>query len=165
MKTRIKRNVGIIASLIVVVLLSAGGAQAGEGWPITVSQKDKCPVCGMFVKKYPDWIAAMVFKDGSYAVFDGAKDLFKCYHNPGKYLPGRSQADIQAVYVTDYYALEPTDGYTAHYVAGSDVYGPMGKELIPFGKAADAKGFLKDHKGKSILKFREIGPDVVKSLD
>jgi nitrous oxide reductase accessory protein NosL len=34
---------------------------------------------------------------------------------------------------------------SAYYVLGSDIYGPMGRELIPFEKEADAKEFIKDH--------------------
>ena len=48
---------------------------------------------------------------------------------------------------------------------GSDVYGPMGRELIPFGDEAAAKEFLADHKGQAILGFSQITPAVVKGLD
>jgi copper chaperone NosL len=155
----------LILPLFLVALLWVSDVWSGERRPITPSQKDKCPVCGMFVKKYPDWIGQIIFKDGTYAVFDGVKDLFKCYHNLGKYFPGRRQVDIDSIYVTDYYAVEAIDGFKAHYVIGSDVYGPMGKELIPFGKFGDAKGFLKDHKGKSIARFKDVDPDLLKDLE
>ena len=52
---------------------------AGERKPIKISARDKCPVCGMFVAKYPDWAAQIIFKDGSYAVFDGPKDMFNIF--------------------------------------------------------------------------------------
>jgi copper chaperone NosL len=112
-----------------------------------------------------DWAAQIVFKDGSYAVFDGAKDLFKCYHNLGKYYPSRRQSDIDSIYVTDYYSLQFIDAYKAEYVMGSNVYGPMGNELIPFAAAGDAKEFMNDHKGKVILKFKDVGPNILKGLD
>jgi nitrous oxide reductase accessory protein NosL len=67
--------------------------------------------------------------------------------------------------VTDYYRLALTDGHNACYVVGSDIFGPMGKELIPFDKEPDALEFMKDHKGKSILRFGEITHDLVKGLD
>ena len=53
----------------------------------------------------------------------------------------------------------------AHYVIGSDVYGPMGKELIPFEKKAEAEEFLKDHRGERIIPFEGITPDVIQRLD
>jgi nitrous oxide reductase accessory protein NosL len=129
------------------------------------SPKEKCPVCGMFVAKYPDFIAVIRFKDGTYAFFDGAKDMFKYYLNLQKYNPNKKQADIASLRVTDYYDLSLTNGLTAFYVVGSDVYGPMGRELIPFSKEADAREFLKDHKGKSLLRFQEVTPALIQTLD
>ncbi len=136
-----------------------------QGRPVKPTPKDKCPVCGMFVTKYPDFLTQIVFKDGSYAVFDGTKDMFKYYLNLKRYNPKKSLADIDFIYVTEYYNLSWIDGFQALYVVGSDVFGPMGKELIPFEKEADAKEFLKDHKGQSLLKFKDITPDIIKSLD
>ncbi|RJR46996.1 MAG: nitrous oxide reductase accessory protein NosL [Deltaproteobacteria bacterium] len=127
--------------------------------------KDKCPVCGMFVAKYRDFVASVVFKDGSPAFFDGVKDLMKYYFEPAKYHPDKTTADIAAIYVTDYYTLKLIDGRQAYYVVGSDVYGPMGRELIPFAEEKAAKEFLKDHKGKSLLKFSEITPALLGTLD
>ena len=119
----------------------------------------------MFVAKYPDWVAEIVFNDGSYSIFDGPKDLFKYYLNIGKYNPSKKISDIDSVYVTDYYGLDSFDGYEAIYVMGSDVYGPMGRELIPFENDADAKEFMKDHKGKTLLRFKDVTMEVIKQLD
>jgi nitrous oxide reductase accessory protein NosL len=107
----------------------------------------------------------VIFQDGSYAVFDGAKDLFKYYLNLKKYAPAKRVEDIASIYVTDYYSLELTDGPQAWYVVGSDVYGPMGKELIPFVKESDARGFMKDHKGKSLLRFKDVSVELIGGLD
>ena len=137
----------------------------GEKQPVKPSPKDKCPVCGMFVAKYPDFLAEILFKDGSSAYFDGAKDMFKYYFQLEKYHPSRKRSDIDSIYVTDYYSLSLIDGHRAYYVSGSDIYGPMGRELIPFGKEADAREFMKDHKGKLLLRFKEITFEGVKGLD
>jgi nitrous oxide reductase accessory protein NosL len=153
------------AIIFLILLSSVPVLWASDTAPAKPGPKDKCPVCGMFVKKYPDWVAQVVFKDGTHAFFDGAKDLFKYCLNLKKYSPAHTQADIEAVYATDYYRLEPVDAYTAHYVAGSDVYGPMGRELIPFEKAEDAKEFMKDHRGKTIVRFRDVTPELLKTLD
>ena len=139
--------------------------QSGDRKPARPSPKDKCPVCGMFVAKYPDWITQILFKDGSYAFFDGAKDMFKYTLDLKKYNPPKKPGDIESIFVTDYYSLNPIDGLQAYYVAGSDVYGPMGKELIPFAKEEEAKEFMKDHQGKSILRFKEVTPDLIRSLN
>lgn len=91
--------------------------------------------------------------------------MLKYYFNLNKYNPRKAQADIRSIFVKDYYAVEFIDGRKAFYVSASDIYGPMGKELIPFEKEAQAQEFLKDHKGKAVLKFGEIDPAVIKGLD
>jgi copper chaperone NosL len=150
---------------ILIALFAVSLAWAAERKPVKPSPKDKCPVCGMFVAKYPDFVAQVIFQDGSYAVFDGAKDLFKYYLNLKKYAPAKRVEDIASIYVTDYYSLELVDGPQAWYVVGSDVYGPMGKELISFLKESDARGFMKDHKGKSLLRFKDVSVELIRGLD
>lgn len=119
----------------------------------------------MFVSKYPDWVATVIFKDSSALYFDGAKDFFSYYHNMNKYTPARNQASIASITVNDYYTLKPVEARQAYFVAGSDVYGPMGKELVPFGKAADAQAFSNDHKGKKTLRFNDVSPAILKTFE
>jgi len=147
------------------VLLSALPAAAEGPAVAKPTHKDKCPVCGMFVAKYPDWVAALVFKDGTLRYFDGPKDLFKFLLDLKQYAPGKGQSDVDRFFVTDYYAVRLIDGRAAYYVLGSDVYGPMGKELIPFAREAEARDFLKDHGGRNTLRYREITAAVLKELD
>ncbi len=119
----------------------------------------------MFVVKYPDFVGQILFKDGTHVFFDGVKDMMKYYFDLPKYNPAKNKEDIAAILVTDYYNLKLIDGFQAFYVSGSDVYGPMGKELIPFKDAPAAKEFKVDHKGESILAFKEITPELIKTLD
>jgi copper chaperone NosL len=154
-----------VAVLLIIFSIFPLVSFSGEKQPVKPSPKDKCPVCGMFVAKYPDFLTEVLFKDGSYALFDGAKDLFKYYFQLEKYQPSRKRSDIDSIFMTDYYSLTLTDGFQAYYVIGGDIYGPMGRELIPFGKEADAREFLKDHKGKMLLRFQEITLDRVRGLD
>ena len=155
----------LILTMALTLTLWFSFSYSGDRKPDKPSPRDKCPVCGMFVAKYPDFLAAVLFKDGSSAFFDGTKDMFKYYLNLKKYQPSRNISDIDSIYVTNYYDLTFTDGLSAYYVLGSDIYGPMGRELIPFEKEADAREFMKDHQGKSILRFKEITYEIVKSLD
>jgi len=148
------------AGLIVFCLVSTAGAST-----LAVSKSDKCPVCGMFVAKYPDFLAQIIFSDGSHAVFDGSKDMFKYYLDLKKYNPSKELADISMIYVTDYYDMVPIDGRKAWYVVGSDIFGPMGRELIPFVRESDAKGFMQDHTGEEMFRFDEVSPDLIKGLD
>ncbi|MHC1729024.1 MAG: nitrous oxide reductase accessory protein NosL [Syntrophobacteraceae bacterium] len=149
--------------LLFIVILAANTCFAAEA--AKPSKTDKCPVCGMFVHKYPDFLAQVVFKDGSRAFFDGAKDMFHYYFNLQKYDKAKKKEDIASIFVTDYYSLTAVDGTKAIYIVGSDVEGPMGRELIPFEKAEDADEFTDDHQGKKRLLFDEITFDLVKSLD
>jgi nitrous oxide reductase accessory protein NosL len=155
-------------TLFVILLLSllvACPVLAGQATAPAPPAGAKCPVCGMFVAKYPDWVSSLTFKDGTTEYFDGPKDLFSYYLNPGKYGSTMKHTDITFLYVKDYYSLQSIDGLRAFYVSGSDVSGPMGKELVPFEKQADAEGFLKDHQGKKVLRFWEITPSILKFLE
>ena len=158
-------RIGSYMVVFVIGTLLISIAMAGEKGPKHPTKKDKCPVCGMFVYKYPEWLGEIVFKDGSLAFFDGAKDLFKYYYNLKKYNPQKTKKDIETIYVTEYYDMKIIEAKNAFFVIGSDVYGPMGKELIPFANKSDAEAFKKDHMGKRILKFEDIKPGIIKKLD
>lgn len=119
---------------------------------------DKCPVCGMFVYKYPEWVAEIRFDDGSYAVFDGVKDMLKYYFDMERYNPAKSPSNAAAVYVTEYYSARIMKADELFFVVGSDVLGPMGHELIPVKGQEAAATFMKDHRGKRMLQFDEITP-------
>jgi nitrous oxide reductase accessory protein NosL len=130
-----------------------------------MTKKDKCPVCGMFVYKYPKWVAVIELADGTSYFYDGAKDMFKHYMDIPKYTPRKAGQEIVSLEVTDYYAVELIDAKEAWYVIGSDVFGPMGHELIPFETQASAQEFLEDHKGTHILRFQDVTEDTIKALD
>jgi hypothetical protein len=119
----------------------------------------------MFVAKFPDWVCSITLRDGTALFFDGPKDLFKYYYSPGRYGAAGKTPEIVSITVKDYYTLVVQDGRRAYYVLGSDIFGPMGKELVPFATEKDALGFLKDHGGRRVLRFQEITPVVLKSLD
>ena len=127
--------------------------------------KDLCPVCGMLVAKYPNWIAVVTWKDGHTHFFDGAKDLFKFLHDLPKFAPGHRNEDIAAIHVTDFYNLERIDARKALFVIGSDVLGPMGHEFVALANKADADDFLKDHKGKKILAFDQVTGKLAAEID
>jgi nitrous oxide reductase accessory protein NosL len=127
--------------------------------------KDLCPVCGMLVSKYPNWVAVITWKDGHAHFFDGAKDMFKFLNDLPKYAPSHRKEDIAGIYVTDFYNLERINARKALFVIGSDVLGPMGHELVPHASRADAEDFLKDHKGKRLLDFGSVTTELLTGLD
>ena len=130
----------------------------------TVSSQVRCAVCGMFVAKYPNWVTQIHYEDsGKTRFFDGVKDMLVLYFDPERYMAPPREA-IKNIYVKDYYSLSWLSAQDAFYVVGSDVYGPMGHELIPFASKEAAESFLKDHHGRKILTFGEITSELIDSL-
>ena len=163
MKTKIGMVRFGILLLALWLVFGLGSSRADQ--KIEITKQDRCPVCGMFVYKYPKWVAQIYFNDGKAYFYDGAKDMFKHIFNTEKYTPGKTVEMMTEILVTDYYDVELFDAKSAYYVIGSDVLGPMGHELLPFKDQESAKEFLEDHKGKSILRYPEVTPAVIESLD
>ncbi len=121
------------------------------------TKKDKCPVCGMFVYKYPAWVTMSVDKKGNRHYFDGIKDQLKYYFEHPR--------DGVRLYAKEYYTKKTIELHNAFFVIGSDVYGPMGDELIAFDSLLKAQRFMEDHKGKRIVRFSDLNKELVWSLD
>ncbi|MFZ2161406.1 MAG: nitrous oxide reductase accessory protein NosL [Sideroxyarcus sp.] len=158
----------LLKRLIIMSFLTlwAAFAAAQEGAVVPKpGAKDLCPVCGMLVSKYPNWIAVVRYRDGHAHFFDGAKDMFKYLHDLPKYAPGHSREDIAGMHVTEFYGLSKVDAHKAFYVIGSDVLGPMGHEFVPLEMRADAEEYLKDHKGKQILTFGQVSAAIIEQVD
>lgn len=137
---------------------------------VEVTEDEKCPVCGMYTYKYPRWATQIFYQKGGHThhwSFDGVKDMMKFYfdsHKWGNY-PLAKKENIIKILVTDYYSQKGIDGTKAYYVIRSDIYGPMGHELIPFEFLSDAQTFKKDHYGKKVIQFSDITEDEVYGLD
>ena len=127
-----------------------------------VPNEAKCPVCGMFVTKYPKW-AARITESTNTHYFDGVKDMMKFYIFDVDFSYDRSK--IKNIEVTDFYTLKAIDAKKAFYVVGSDLFGPMGNELIPFLSKEAAQNFLSDHGAEQVILFDAITPKLVMGLD
>ncbi len=147
-----------VSVLALAVCLITAGLVFSAG-PVKPKMKDKCPVCGMMPAKFPKWVAEIVFTDGSYAVFDGPKDMFRYYFHMAKYTK-KTHADIEAIYVTEYYTGQMVNARAGdvYFIMGSDVMGPMGMELVPVKGRKNAQTFMRDHKGKKMLLFGQVTP-------
>jgi copper chaperone NosL len=143
---------GLVAFLLMIHLAVVSFAAE----PVKLTGKEKCPVCGMFTRPYPKWLSQIVFKDGTYAVFDGAKCMFKYYFNTRKYNKDQTREDIDRMFCTEYYTTRSVNAIEVYFILGSDVLGPMGHELVPVRGETEAKGFMKDHGGTGMLSFEEI---------
>lgn len=155
---------GFRGTLLAVALTFAVPALATEP-PPEPAAREKCSVCGMFVTRNPDWIAVFQGQEGVPLFFCGPKDLFKFMLSPGKYRPEISRQEATAIHVKDYYSLAFIEAQRAYFVSGSDVLGPMGRELIPFANHDGAAEFMRDHGGDRMLTYPEITPQVLRELD
>lgn len=156
---------GLLTVLGTLAITLSGALQAAAPDIPKPGNKDLCPVCGMLVSKYQNWITIVIYKDGHAHYLDGAKDLFKYLGDLPKYAPGHKAADIAGIWVTEFYGLTKIDARKAFYVIGSDVLGPMGNEFVPLETRSDAEDFLKEHKGKRILTFEQATPEMASRLD
>jgi copper chaperone NosL len=157
-----KKIITVMLSAMLLAFTFLSAAHADNVKPVPVKKNDKCPVCGMFVAGYKAWVAEVIFRNGSYAVFDGPKDMFKYYLNLSKYERSKKQSDIAGVFVTEYYSAKLMEAQDLFFVTGSDVFGPMGTELIPVASMEKAKTFMKDHGGKKILRFSDVTLEALK---
>ena len=82
--------------------------------------------------------------------------MMKYYFKNGK--------KFDKLFVSDYYKLRKIPAKEAFFVVGSDVFGPMGEEFVPFESEDGALNFAKDHGGKKLLKFDEIEESMLKEL-
>ncbi len=157
------KNLALTITVLLLIVSAEIGRSEGPTAGENITHESRCPVCGMFVAKYPQWLTQMNMADSSTQVFDGVKDMMAYYFSPQQYGAAPDIA-VNEIFVKDYYSQKWIAGRKAFFVLGSDVYGPMGHELIPFAEQAAAASFVKDHQGKVIYRFSEITPEIIESL-
>jgi copper chaperone NosL len=135
----------------------------------------RCPVCGMFPARSPDWAAQIIFDDGAAHFFDSPVSLFMYLHNMARYSPGRHVRQVVAQYVTDAGGLPAgadtasppsrwIDARTAFYVHGSSAKGPMRAGNLPAFATREAAQAFADRRGGVVLNFDGIDPALVARL-
>lgn len=94
----------------------------------------RCPECGMYVDLGPRWNAGL-----GDLVFDTPKCMLR----------RRAQAGGGAAWVIEYYSQQRAALDAVRLVEGSDVVGPMGRDLVPVAPAHVAR-FVADHGGRAL---------------
>ena len=122
--------------------------------PIKIESHKKCPLCGMYPARYPEFDCQIVFKDGSYEAFDSAVGLLV-------YLlfPDNTEIKLQPItkiYFKDYLKGSWLEAGKTFFVTGSEIMGPMGVEFLPIDSEQAAKELKKQEKGKDIIHFKKI---------
>ncbi len=147
------------------------GAQAGaaessqaEVMPPRVIPADAtCGKCGMYPAKYPRWQSQIIFNDGAMTPFDGCKCMFNFLYAMDKYDTMHSREDVAIAWVKDFDSGTWIRAEETYFVVGSDMLGPMGKELIPFADKAAAMKFQQGQ-GGALMQYGDITPDVLGTL-
>ena len=171
-----------VVSLVIVLLLAAtvgcaasgsksaekaSAAEAGQvaavPQPMNIPENVSCGKCGMYPAKYPQWQSQMIFKDGAMTPFDGCKCMFNFLFAMEQLDQKHAVEDVSVMWVKDFNSGTWINAAEAHYVLGSNMMGPMGKELIPF---ADQDAAMKFHQeqGGTVMGYADITPDVLKTL-
>ncbi|MEW6139901.1 MAG: nitrous oxide reductase accessory protein NosL [Thermodesulfobacteriota bacterium] len=146
---------------LAAIMLTAGPSDAVSADFPTPSKKDRCPVCGMFVYKYPKWAAGFVFKSGAHYFHCCPKCMLHNLLNIPKYQPGEIRDNLVQIWVTDYYATRKMDARDAVFVVGTNLVGPMGADIVPVAGRGAAENLKKDYQGETIVTLDEITPEVV----
>ena len=124
----------------------------------------RCPVCGMYPARSPDWAGQIIFSNGDAQFFDSPVSLLLFLNDVPRYSAGRSSDDIVARYVTDVTSKEWIDAGAAFYVYGSSARGPMRAGNLPaFASAAAAQQFA-DQRGGVVQPWDGIDPAEVQRM-
>jgi len=146
-----------------VLCFSAYSESQTSTAPQVIPDDLSCGKCGMFPARYPQWQSQIIFDDGKMSAFDGCKCMFGFIFNMEKFDPEHKKNNIGNIWVRDFNTGEWTNAKSANYVIGSDVMGPMGKELIPFADKNEATSFQQEHGGQ-LASFDLITMATLKSL-
>lgn len=132
--------------------------------PRPIPADARCPVCGMFPARAPDWAAQAIFNNGDTQFFDSPLTLFLYLQDVGRYTTGRQASEIAVSYVQDAGGggwIRATDAY---YVHGSSALGPMrAGNLPPFASTTAAQRFASLRGGK-VLRAAQITPQLLSTL-
>lgn len=124
----------------------------------------RCPVCGMFPARSPDWAAQVIFANGDAQFFDSPLSLFMYLNDVERYSPGRSAREIVARYVTDVSSKAWTDAGAAFYVHGSSARGPMRAGNLPAFASQEAARQFAAQRGGDVLPFSAVDAGLIAQL-
>ncbi|SDM45312.1 Nitrous oxide reductase accessory protein NosL [Oryzisolibacter propanilivorax] len=126
----------------------------------------RCPVCGMFPARAPDWAAQLIFDGGDAHFFDSPLSLLQYLHDMPRYSPGRAPGSVAALYVTDAGPQRHgwIDARSAWYVHGSDARGPMRAGNLPAFATRQAAQDFAARRGGQALAFDEVDARLLATL-
>ncbi|HEY6095061.1 MAG TPA: nitrous oxide reductase accessory protein NosL [Gallionellaceae bacterium] len=137
--------------LMLAFSFSPTAVHAGEDFaPQTIAQSERCPVCGMYPARFPQWHAQIVFRDGEHTSFDSAAEVFRFLNDMAQYDSKHAAADIGKIFVPAYGTGAWLDARLSFFVAGSKAKGPMGSDFPAFASKEEAIRFTQTSGGKML---------------
>ena len=140
------RKIRTIVFALAVSLIGCGE----EG---TAEAQQRCELCGMRIDASSGWRAGARSADGERR-FDTPKCLFRYHHQHGAREP----------WVIEYYSQERRPARDLFYVIGTDLEGPMGRDLVPVAGREAAERLMREHHGTRVLAFGEVTEAIVDDL-
>lgn len=134
------------AALAALLITACGGESEAQ---------DRCDLCGMRVGADSGWRAGGESAEGAPLAFDTPKCLFRRHHERG---------EVRDAWVIEYYSQQRRPARELFFVIGSDLEGPMGRDLVPVAGREAAERLMRDHHGQRVLAFDEVTREVTAAL-
>ncbi len=157
----------LLCATLATTLLTLGLAPmvaAADLSPQYVQRSARCPVCGMYPYRSPQWMGQIVFNDQTASTFDSPVDMFRFLNNMVLFDKQHKPADVGAIWVADFGTKAWVDARKAFYVIGSKALGPMNDPNLPAFATREAADAHINAQGGKVLLFGEVTREVIKSL-
>jgi hypothetical protein len=118
-------------------------------------KEERCLNCGMKIDRASAWRVEIVTDSGDVAQFDSPRCAFTSWR--GGKVRGKT------LRAQEYYDRVWKDGRELRFVAGGDVAGPMGPDLVPIDPPRATK-FIQDHGADRAYTEDEVTADVLSHL-
>ena len=132
--------------------------------PRAVPASARCPVCGMYPARSPDWAGQIIFTNGDAQFFDSPVSLLMFLNDVPRYSAGRTADDIVARYVTDVSSKGWIDAGAAFYVHGSSALGPMRAGNLPAFAARSAAEAFAQRRGGQVRTLDGIDAQMLQAM-
>lgn len=132
--------------------------------PRDVPDDARCPVCGMFPARQPNWAAQVLYADGDAHHLDSPLSLFLYLQQVPRYAAGRQRADIAALHVREHETGRWLPAEQALYVHRSALAGPMRSGNLPATVAGEAASRFVARHGGQAMTFADLARELPAAL-